>query len=162
MLQQRWFPFVLAALVVVLDQITKVWADTALDYRQAVHVIPYLDWYLSYNPGAAFSFLAQAGGWQRWFFILLSTAISIWLILWIWRLPAQESANRWALAFILGGAIGNLIDRLVYGHVIDFIQVWLGSYPWPTFNLADSAIFLGAALLIVGGLVVKKNDANPA
>ena len=155
MLKYLW----LSLLVVVLDQASKHYADRVLDYHQPVQVIPGLfEWYLSYNTGAAFSFLASAGGWQRWFLLALALAISALLIGWMRKLEPDEKLTAIGLALILGGAIGNVIDRALLGHVIDFIQVWLGSYPWPAFNLADSFITLGAVLLIGSGLLDRNKE----
>ncbi len=145
MLKYLW----ITALVIVADQATKWIANTQLDYHQAVAVFPYFEWFLSYNTGAAFSFLAGSGGWQRWFFLILAIVISVILFTWLKRLKSHEKMTAIALALILGGAIGNVIDRAILGYVIDFIQVWLGSYPWPAFNIADSAISVGAVLLIL-------------
>ncbi len=149
MLKYLWVSLV----VIIADQASKWIANTQLDYHQAVPVMPYVEWYLSYNTGAAFSFLANAGGWQRWFFTIFSIVISIVLLFWIKNLNKQEKLTALALSLILGGAIGNLIDRALLGHVIDFILVWLGNYPWPAFNIADSAIFVGAVILILSGLI---------
>lgn len=154
MLKYLW----ISALVIVADQITKWLADTQLEYHQAVTVLPYFEWFLSYNPGAAFSFLSDAGGWQRWFFTVLAIIISVVLLLWIKKLTSGERLTAIALCLILGGAIGNLIDRLLYGYVIDFIQVWLGSYPWPAFNIADSAISVGAVMLLATGILSPYQD----
>ncbi len=155
MLKYLW----LSLLVVVLDQASKHYADRVLDYHQPVTVIPGLfEWYLSYNTGAAFSFLASAGGWQRWFLLALALVISTLLIGWMRKLGPHEKLTAIGLALILGGAIGNVIDRALLGHVIDFIQVWLGSYPWPAFNLADSFITLGAVLLIGSGLLDRNKE----
>lgn len=149
MLRYLW----LSLLVVLLDQGTKHYADAVLDYHRPVTVVPgVFEWFLSYNTGAAFSFLATAGGWQRWFLLILALAISAFLANWLRQLGPDEKLTATGLSLILGGAIGNVIDRALLGHVIDFIQVWLGSYPWPAFNLADSFITLGAALLIFSGL----------
>lgn len=153
--------FWISLIVIVLDQFTKWLADTQLNYHQAVTVLPFLEWYLSYNPGAAFSFLADAGGWQRWFFTVLTLVVSTGLIIWVLRLKAHETYTAVSLSLILGGAIGNLIDRILLGHVIDFIQVWLGSYPWPAFNIADSAISVGAVVLIASSLFnLEKTTSN--
>jgi len=153
-LNQR-FPRLLwiSALVVVLDQLAKFIATSLLSLHQVVNVLPFFDWYLTYNTGAAFSFLAGAGGWQRWFFTITTVVISIVIFLWIKKLRPADRATGISLCLILGGAIGNLIDRIYLGYVIDYIQVWLGSYPWPAFNIADSAISVGAAILIVSGFV---------
>jgi signal peptidase II len=139
----------ISALVIVLDQITKALAQAWLPLHQLVDVIPGFDWYLTYNTGAAFSFLADAGGWQRWFFTVIAIIMSVVIVQWVRKLPAAETLTAISLCLILGGAIGNLIDRVYLGHVIDFIQIWLGSYPFPAFNIADAAISVGAALLIL-------------
>ncbi len=139
----------ISVLVVVLDQITKYLADTSLDYRVPVNVMTSLNMTLVYNQGAAFSFLSDAGGWQRWFFMALSLFVCIVLIVWLRTVEKNRRYLAWGLALILGGAIGNLIDRSLYGHVIDFIDVYYRSWHWPAFNIADSAIFLGACMLIL-------------
>jgi len=134
---------------VLLDQLAKQIAESQLTPHQAVNLFPYFDWYLTYNTGAAFSFLADAGGWQRWLFTITAVVISTIIFLWIKKLPAEDTTTAISLSLILGGAIGNLIDRIFLGHVIDYIQVWLGNYPWPAFNIADAAISIGAAMLII-------------
>lgn len=139
----------LAVLAVILDQITKVAAEQLLTFAQPVYLLPVLDFTLLYNKGAAFSFLADQSGWQRWFFTVVSVGVSVMLIVWIKRLPRGAVWLPIALALILGGAIGNLIDRVVYGHVVDFISVhWEGKY-FPAFNIADSAITLGAIMMVL-------------
>lgn len=145
--QLRWLW--ISLLVVALDQSSKLFAEAQLVPHQAVNLFPYFDWYLTYNTGAAFSFLADAGGWQRWLFTAIAIVISVIILQWIRNLAREETLTAVSLSLILGGAIGNLIDRIYLGHVIDYIQVWLGSYPWPAFNVADAAIFVGAVLLIV-------------
>lgn len=144
--------FGLALLVLLLDQVTKIWAEAALGYGQPVALLPFLNLTLVYNLGAAFSFLADAGGWQRSFFIVLSSAVSLVLAVWIWRLPPGARLLGGALALVLGGAVGNLVDRLAYGHVIDFIDLHAGGWHWPAFNVADSAITCGVLLLLADGL----------
>lgn len=156
MLKYLW----ISAIIIIADQATKWIANTQLEYHQAVAVFPYFEWFLSYNPGAAFSFLADAGGWQRWFFTILTIVISIILFVWIKKLEKDEKLTAIALCLILGGAIGNLIDRVLLGHVIDFIQVWLGSYPWPSFNIADSAISVGAVILLLTGLIAPQKTTD--
>lgn len=136
-------------LVVVLDQASKQIAEAQLTPHQPVNLLPYFDWYLTYNTGAAFSFLADAGGWQRWLFTAIAIIMSVLIVQWIRQLPAEDTLTAVSLSLILGGAIGNLIDRIYLGHVIDYIQVWLGSYPFPAFNIADAAISVGAVLLIL-------------
>lgn len=144
----------LSTLVILLDQVTKQAAEHYLLLYKAVAVIPGFNLTLMYNEGAAFSFLSQAGGWQRWFFITLSTVISIALVIWLRQLHKSDSDQGKnillaGIALILGGAIGNLIDRILFGHVIDFIQVYYANFYWPAFNIADSAITLGAGFLII-------------
>jgi signal peptidase II len=151
----------ISALVILLDQLAKQIAESLLNPHQAVNLFPYFDWYLTYNTGAAFSFLADAGGWQRWLFTITAIVISAIIFFWIKKLPAEDTTTAISLSLILGGAIGNLIDRIYLGHVIDYIQVWLGDYPWPAFNIADAAISVGAAILIIssfGG--IGKNDSE--
>jgi len=151
----------LALVVVILDQVTKLWASNALGYAQPVPVIPGFNLTLMHNPGAAFSFLGDAGGWQRWFFLALALGVSAWLLVWMRNLQAHERWTGFALALIIGGALGNAIDRIAYGHVIDFIDLYWRQYHWPAFNLADSAITVGACLLIVLMLFEKKgNDTH--
>jgi len=139
----------ISLLVVVLDQLTKQAALASLPFHQIVDVLPGFDWYLTFNTGAAFSFLSDAGGWQRWFFTVTTIIISTVILFWIKRVPEDEKMTAVSLCLILGGALGNLIDRIYLGYVIDYIQVWLGSYPWPAFNIADAAISVGAAILIL-------------
>ena len=144
----RWLP--VTAFVVVLDQVTKALVLRHFELYQSIPVLPVLDFTLLYNTGAAFSFLADASGWQRWFFSLLAIAVSVVILVWLRRLKARA---QWmlscALALILGGAVGNLIDRLRFGHVVDFIHVHWGEAYFPAFNMADSAITVGAALLLI-------------
>ena len=116
---------------------------------QAVPVFPGFNLTLMHNTGAAFSFLSQAGGWQRWFFIGLASMISIAIIIWMSSLTASQRWLSVALAFVLGGALGNLWDRINLGYVIDFIEVYFDKYYWPAFNVADSAITIGAIMLII-------------
>lgn len=142
----------LSLLVIVLDQATKYLAETLLVMHQPVPVTPSFNLMLTYNTGAAFSFLADAGGWQRWFFLGLGTLVSMGLVIWLTRLKPQEKWLAVALALILGGAIGNLIDRAWLGQVIDFIQLYYDRWYWPAFNIADSAITVGAVLLVVESL----------
>ncbi|MDY1547232.1 signal peptidase II [Luteibacter sahnii] len=144
----------LAAAMIVLDQLTKWWALTALQPAETPHpVIPgLLNWTLTFNTGAAFSFLADSAGWQRWFFALLAVGISVALSIWLARTPRRDWRTALPLALIVGGALGNLIDRLHAAKVTDFIQVFIGSYPFPVFNVADSAISVGAVALIVFSL----------
>lgn len=141
-----------SVLIVGLDQLTKILAEQHLQLFQPVPVMASFNLALMYNTGAAFSFLAGAGGWQRWFFIVLATVISVVLVIWLARLGRDQRLQASALALVLGGAVGNVIDRLLYGHVIDFIQLYYRHWYWPTFNIADAAITVGAVLLIIDTL----------
>lgn len=146
----------LAAVVVAADQLTKWMAEAYLELHQPVPVIPHLNWTLAYNEGAAFSFLAGLGGVQRWIFAALAIAVSLFIIHWLRRLRKTQTWGAVGLALVLGGAVGNLIDRLLYGKVIDFIDFYLHIHVpfllpnghFATFNVADIAITVGAALLV--------------
>jgi signal peptidase II len=144
--------------VVVLDQLTKFAADSSLVYGQAVPVLPSFNLTLMYNRGAAFSFLSDASGWQRWFFVTVSLGASLLLVFWLRKLRPAQWLLALALSLVLGGAVGNLIDRLWAGHVIDFIQLYYRDFYWPAFNLADSAITVGAVLLVWDALFLKAED----
>ena len=151
----------LSALTIVLDQLTKKIAEAELLLHRPVAVFPSFNFTLMYNKGAAFSFLSEAGGWQRIFFVSLSSAISIFLVFWLKQITQDEKQKnnqliQIAIALILGGAIGNLIDRALTGEVVDFIQVYYSTYYFPAFNIADSAITLGAGLLILDMLLEAK------
>ena len=139
----------LSVIVIVLDLILKQLADNLLQYAQPMRIFPFFDLTLLYNKGAAFSFLSAAGGWQRWFFTLVAVGVSVFLLRWMAKTPAANKILGIALALIFGGALGNLIDRVVLGHVIDFISVHGWGWYFPAFNLADSAITIGAGLLIL-------------
>ena len=144
----RWLWCSLA--VVIADQSTKIAAVALLDPASSVEVIPTLDLVLAYNTGAAFSFLSSAGGWQRWLFIGLAVAICGFILHWMRDLPRGARWYPLALSLILGGAVGNVIDRVRIGAVVDFIDFHVGDWHWPAFNVADSAICVGAALLVLG------------
>lgn len=149
-----------AVAVVVLDQLTKIWADANLIYAQPNPVLPVLDITLHYNPGAAFSFLSDAGGWQRWFFTVIAAAVSLYLLVWLLKLRREQVLLSLSLTLVLGGALGNLWDRVRLGHVIDFISVHWGTAYFPTFNIADAAISVGAVLLIIDTFI--NSDAKPS
>jgi signal peptidase II len=143
----RWLPLVL--LVIVADQLSKGWIEANYQLGESTPVLPVLDIIRLHNPGAAFSFLAGAGGWQRWFFIVLALGVSV-VLLW-WLRSVYEAAERrltLALSLILAGAIGNVIDRIEHGYVVDFIHVHWGNAYFPAFNIADAALTVGAALMI--------------
>jgi signal peptidase II len=139
--------------IVLSDQLTK-WAIIKwVPLYDRVPINSFINLTHQKNTGAAFSFLADAGGWQRWFFITLSTTVSVIIAVWIWRIREEGPTILLAgLALVLGGAVGNLIDRALLGHVTDFIQVWFGSWPFPSFNVADAGISVGAALLVIDAL----------
>jgi len=139
----------LSVVVVILDQLTKYIASTSLEMFTPVAVMPMFNWTLMHNTGAAFSFLHDAGGWQRWFFATIAIVVSIVIFLWIKRLQHHEKWQAIALALILGGAIGNVIDRIWLGYVVDFIQVYYQQWYYPAFNVADSAIFIGVVMIII-------------
>jgi signal peptidase II len=139
----------LSLLVFVVDQASKFYFDNSLSMYQQIVIIPdYFSWTLAYNTGAAFSFLADAAGWQRWFFAAIALVVSVVLVVWLKRLKPGETWLAVALALVLGGALGNLVDRVVFGHVVDFILVhWQHRWYFPAFNVADMAITGGAILL---------------
>ncbi len=144
----RWLP--LAAGVIVADQVAKAWIVHHFSLFERVHELPVLDIILTYNRGAAFSFLSDASGWQRWLFVVLALAVSVALIVWMRRLRARVHALlACGLAFIVGGALGNMIDRIATGRVVDFIHVHWGRHYFPAFNIADSAITVGAVILLL-------------
>ncbi len=146
-----WWAYALALLVLILDQGSKALAQALLEYARPVPVFSWFNLTLHYNEGAAFSFLSNAGGWQRWLFTGLALVVSLVLAAWIWRLPRGQVLLGTALALVLGGALGNAIDRLLLGHVVDFISVHYAGRYFPTFNIADSAISVGAVLLLFDG-----------
>ena len=146
----------LSLVVIGLDQATKFLVTRFFELYERVEVLPVLDFTLLHNTGAAFSLLADAPGWQRWFFIGLAGAVSVLLTVWIWRTPRGEKLLPLALALILGGAVGNVIDRIVHGYVVDFIHAHWGDAYFPAFNIADSAITIGAALLIIDAFREKR------
>lgn len=138
----------LSALVLVLDWGTKTWVVSAMSLRESIDVLPFFNITYVHNYGAAFSFLSDAGGWQRWFLSAIAVTISVLLVWWLKRLPATNKLLGSAYALVLAGALGNLYDRLHYGYVIDFIHVYYQDWHYPAFNIADCAICIGAALLL--------------
>jgi signal peptidase II len=150
MLKWLW----LSLLAIVFDQVSKLAVDNAMQLYESIPVLPFFNLTYVHNTGAAFSFLSEAGGWQRWFFALLALTISLVLGVWLARLQKHETFLAIALSLVLGGAIGNLIDRLAYGYVIDFLDVYYKAWHWPAFNIADSAITLGVALMFLESLGV--------
>jgi signal peptidase II len=138
----------LSLLVIGADQITKLWVLATFHEYEVLVIWPVFNLTLVYNEGAAFSFLANAGGWQKYFFIILAVVLSIVMTVWLKRLQAHEKLTAWGLSLVIGGAIGNLIDRVAYGKVVDFLQWHWQEYYWPSFNVADAAITLGVVLLL--------------
>lgn len=145
----------LSILIILIDQLTKYLVSSSLQLYESIIIFPGFNLTLVHNTGAAFSFLKDAGGWQRWVFVALSTIISIMIIIWMHNTPAYRRWLPCSLALILGGAVGNLLDRIIFGYVIDFIDVSITFIPfnlfnpWPAFNIADSAISVGVVMLII-------------
>lgn len=164
----------LIAILTAIDQITKKIAEEALQFGEAISVLPYLNFRLVYNKGAAFSFLSEAGGWQRWFFVVLATGVCAYILYWLSTLKPSEKLTKLSLVFVLSGALGNLIDRILFAKVTDFIDMYYPSSDaciffffqlpgntchWPTFNIADILITIGAGLLFID-LLRNKATAN--
>lgn len=145
MLKWLW----LSLVILGLDQATKWIVDRSMQVHQSIDLLPFFNLTYLRNQGAAFSFLSDAGGWQRWFFVALSLAASAGIIAWMSRLGRDHRWEAAAWALVLGGAVGNLIDRAIYGYVIDFLDVYYRDWHWPAFNVADSAITVGIAMLLV-------------
>jgi signal peptidase II len=139
----------LSVLVIALDLGTKALATAMLTYAEPVAVMPMFNFTLLHNTGAAFSFLAGADGWQRWFFVALATVVSVVLVIWLKNLKREETWTAIAIALILGGAIGNVYDRVVHGYVVDFLHVYWQNWHFPAFNIADTAITIGAGMMIL-------------
>jgi signal peptidase II len=142
---------VIAVITFLLDQLSKWLALSHLQLGVPEPVLPFLNWLLLFNPGAAFSLLAQGSGWQRWFFTALGLVASAYIV-WLLRKSLGDKLLCWALSLILGGALGNVLDRIMYGAVVDFIDLYYANWHWPAFNIADSAICVGASLIIWGEL----------
>ena len=147
---RRWLW--LSFCVIILDQITKYFALAQLSGRPPVEILPFFNFVLVFNSGAAFGFLNDAGGWQNIFFITLASIVSVIFVMMITRLKPSELQLALAFSLVLGGAVGNLIDRFAYGYVVDFLDFYYGSWHFPAFNVADSAISVGAVLLILDAL----------
>ena len=150
----RWLG--LSALVIVLDQLSKYWISNNFSYGESLYVLDIFNLVLVHNTGAAFSFLSDAGGIQRWLFSIIAIVASVWII-WLLRKHQHQMLFALALSMILGGALGNLIDRVAYGYVVDFLDFHWNAYHFAAFNLADSAITCGAILLIIEGFMEKKH-----
>lgn len=152
----------LAIVAILLDQWTKSIASSHLNYADPVAVLPFLNWTLLHNYGAAFSFLSDAGGWQRYLFTGLAALVSLLFVIWLMRMPKRLVILPLAIALILGGAMGNLIDRISLGYVVDFIHVYYQNHHFPAFNLADSAITLGTILLLIDTFFLEKQRIQRA
>ncbi len=154
MLKWLW----VSVLVVVADQLSKLWVTATFNKGETLALLPVFNLTLVHNPGASFGFLGEAGGWQRWLFTLVAVGVSVWLVIW---LKSLKPGQRWlplALTLILGGALGNLWDRLYLGYVVDFLDFYVGSWHWPAFNIADTAIFIGAVMLIIDSLFLSREE----
>lgn len=149
----------LSALLIVLDQASKGWIMSAFRPGESLTVTPFFDLVLVFNPGAAFSFLSSAAGWQRWLFVALALGISAWIVLMLKR-HAHERLEPLALTLVLGGALGNVIDRLIHAAVVDFLSFHAGSHYWPAFNVADSAISVGVALMLWQQFAARSNNTH--
>jgi signal peptidase II len=159
----NWLPrpeiwFGLAAVVIALDQASKLWVLAAFAPRETLEVLPFFNLVLVFNAGAAFSFLAGAGGWQKWFFVALALAISAWIVVML-RRHRDDTLQSTALALVMGGALGNVIDRLRFDAVVDFLDFHVAGCHWPAFNVADSAITVGVGLLVLHAFI-QKEPAN--
>lgn len=150
----RWYS--LAGLIVLLDQFSKWLVLENIRFGETIYVAPFWNWVLAFNPGAAFSFLADQPGWQRWLFSALAIGVSAWIAIMLRQHPQQKLLSL-ALAMVMGGALGNVIDRIRFGAVVDFVQWHIAGYFWPAFNVADSAITIGAVLLVIEQLRAAKN-----
>ncbi|MDD5272757.1 MAG: signal peptidase II [Methylovulum sp.] len=150
----------LSALALVLDQASKLAITSAMQLHDSIALIPSLNLTYVHNTGASFSFLSDAGGWQRWLFAGLAIVISTSLTVWLARLQKHETLLAAAIALVLGGAIGNLIDRLAYGYVIDFVDFYIGSWHFAIFNIADAAISIGVGLMLLESFMGKENSVT--
>jgi len=156
MLKWLW----ISAVTLVLDQASKLAVDGNMQLFESIPLLPYFNLTYVHNTGAAFSFLAQAGGWQRWLFAGLAVVMSGIIAVWLHRLQKHETLMAVALSLVLGGAIGNLIDRVAYGYVIDFLDVYYQNWHWPAFNIADSAICVGVGLMLLESFGVGRKDVD--
>jgi len=155
-----WKWYALVFVVLILDQLTKAWATASLDFYQSERVTSFFYYTLRHNYGAAFSFLHDSGGWQRWFLSILAAGVSGVLFVWIAKLKSSQWLETCALALVLGGALGNLVDRVLLGYVVDFIVWHYHEYEWPAFNIADASIFCGAVLYAWDTLFTKKGESS--
>ncbi|MAG75681.1 MAG: signal peptidase II [Colwelliaceae bacterium] len=150
----------LTLLFLVVDQVTKHWVTGTFDLYESVAIMPYFNLTYVHNEGAAFSFLADQGGWQRWLFAAIATAACVLFTYWMAKTPASNKVLGVGFALMLSGAMGNLIDRVLLGYVIDFLDFYIGNSHWPAFNIADSVIFVGAALMIYDSFTSDSEDSK--
>ncbi len=160
MIKHKWPWFLLVLFVILIDQATKLWALDALSLYQPKEITSVFNLTLAFNTGAAFSFLSTSGVWHRWFFIFFALTMSIILFTWLIKTPKKDKMQSCALSLILAGALGNLLDRFLHGHVIDFLDFHYKHHHWPVFNLADSAICLGAAMLLIDLLLSNPKNGH--
>ena len=151
----------ITALFLIIDQITKQLVVNSFDLYESMNVLPFFDLRYVQNPGAAFSFLADQDGWQRWFFTIIAAVASVVFLVWLAKTPKNNPLLSVALAFMLSGAMGNLIDRALFGYVIDFLDFHVAGKHWPAFNVADSAIFIGVALMILDSFKNGDSEKKP-
>lgn len=160
----QWW--VVALIILFLDRFSKVWVESSLFFGESIPVMPFFDITLHYNTGAGFGFLAQAGGWQRWFFSITALVVTVGITWRLYKISLENKLESLSLTLILGGAIGNLYDRLFYGHVVDFFHFHWEAYPvwgmtqFPVFNIADIAISLGVFVMLIEGFWSPKRDGN--
>ncbi len=151
--------------LLLLDQLLKRYMTSILDlcvygHCESIHILPIFKLMLLHNEGAAFSFLNDAGGWQRWFLVIVSSLVSVFIAVWLWRIRREQRLLSWALCLILGGALGNLVDRVLQGYVVDFLVFYYNQYFFPAFNLADAAISVGAGLMILDMILERKRETG--
>ncbi|HJP04941.1 MAG: signal peptidase II [Chromatiales bacterium] len=157
----RWL--ILSLVLVIADQVTKLLVVSNLDEFERIKLLPVFDLVRFHNTGAAFSFLANAGGWQHWLFTGIAIVVSVGIVWYQWGLPQQGCRTLAAgLALVLGGAVGNLIDRLLQGYVVDFLLVYYGDWHWPAFNVADSSITVGVTLIIIDSMFLERKRVAAA
>jgi len=152
----------LSFFVVILDQATKALVISTVKLQDSIALLPILDIVYLENTGAAFSILAQASGWQRWFFITLALVVSVTLMIWLRRIRSDQTILAIGLSLVLGGALGNVIDRVMHGYVVDFIYFNWRTWDFPAFNIADTAISIGAACLLIDAFLESGHERRPA
>ena len=157
-LLKKYFWILIVILIFTLDQVSKHLVINNLVLEEPVNLLPFLNLFFTFNPGAAFSFLNKAGGWQEWLFGGVAVVVGVFLVIWLYRMKEQDKWLKVSLALILGGTLGNLYDRIVYHQVVDFIDLFFKDWHYPVFNIADAAISIGAVMLIID--VFRKKDSK--